>query len=191
MRLVVLEGSRGVGKTTLARAIRDKIPEITLVNPTGFHLDGVEGFSKISEYYHNWFSFLDSMYEHDSIMVFDRFFFSEMVYSKLYKDYDFSNQFDYLARNLHKVAEKIDVIFLTIGDEDELSERLVRDKVPFGKAKESVDETLRQQERYSKVFDEFSKISDYRDNINFNTIDTTGKTTGELEQEIFNILGVN
>jgi deoxyguanosine kinase len=36
MKVVIIEGARGTGKSTVARKIREQISEITLVNPTGF-----------------------------------------------------------------------------------------------------------------------------------------------------------
>jgi thymidylate kinase len=188
MRLIILEGGRGTGKSTIARAIREKVSEITLINPTGFHDDGAEGHEKIAEYYWNWYEFLKTMKYHDSTFVFDRFFFSERVFSELYKDYDFSNDYRHLVFNLKRMAMQVDVIFFTIEDEEELKGRLLRDKVPFGKAEESVAETIKQQNLYKTIMQDFTIKHTY-DNVKFHHVDTTRKTLSEIEKEIIEIVG--
>ena len=57
-----------------------------------------------------------------------------------------------LLEDLAIMGVKINIFFLTINDKEELAQRLVRDKVPFGKAEESVEQTLKQQEKYAKLF---------------------------------------
>jgi thymidylate kinase len=188
MNVLILEGPRGVGKTTQARNIRQKISEITLVNPTGFHLDGDMGYDKITEYYNSWLDFISSLKYHDSTFVFDRFFFTEQVFSPLYKDYDFSRFYNQAVRRLHESADKVTIVFLTINDEDELKERLVRDKVPFGKAKESVEETMRQQESYSLLMSELSNNYAFDSKFKVITLDTTGKTPEQVETELHRIV---
>lgn len=186
MRIVILEGSRGVGKSTLARAIREKISEITLVNPTGFHLDGEEGLAKIVKYYREWINMISSLHSHDSTFVFDRFFFTEKVFSELYKSYDFNNYYDAFLEDLCDVAE-VDVIFFTIDDVEELKTRLIRDKVPFGKAEESVLETLRQQDLYEDIMVDFYR-NYTSDSIRLHTIDTSNKALEEIQNEVFKII---
>jgi deoxyguanosine kinase len=188
MRLVILEGARGTGKSTVARAIREKVSEVTLTNPTGFHLDGPAGKEKISEYYWNWFVFLKTMKFHDSTFVFDRFFFSETVFSTLYKDYDFSTNHKSLSDELTRIAEEVDIIFFIANDEEELRQRLLRDKVPFGKAEESVAETRRQQELYNKLFLEFAE-NHMSNKVRIHIVDTTRKTQEQVEEEVLKIVG--
>jgi thymidylate kinase len=186
-RIIILEGSRGVGKSTVARAIREKISEITLVNPTGFHLNDLEGLDKVSKYYERWMNLLWSMKNHDSTLVFDRFFFSEMVFSKLYKNYDFTEKYESLLFDLCTLPCEIDLIFFKIGNEEELKERLLRDKVPFGKAEESVTETIKQQGAYDDIM---SDIDHEYSHITFRLhyVDTTHKTPEQVQEEVFKII---
>lgn len=185
-RLVIFEGARGTGKSTIARAIREKISEVTLVNPTGFHADGEEGFNKIAEYYDAWINMIHSLSSHDSTFVFDRFFFTERVFSELYKNYDFNTDYNIYLRCMCESAE-VDVIFLTIDDNEELGNRLTRDKVPFGKVEESVTETLKQQDLYKDIMFDFSH--DYSsDSVRLHTIDTSKKTLEEIQNEVFKII---
>jgi thymidylate kinase len=187
MKIVILEGARGTGKSTIARAIREKISEITLVNPTGFHDNGEEGLAKISKYYDTWIDLLWSLKKHDSTFVFDRFFFSEMVFSKLYKNYDFSEKYEHFLFDLCTLPCEIDLIFFHIEDENELKERLLRDKVPFGKAEESVTETLKQQDTYDGIMTyidhEYAHTT-----FKIHYVDTTHRTPEEVQEEVFKII---
>lgn len=186
MQITIFEGSRGVGKSTLASKMRQKTSETTLINFTGFHEDGEEGLNKVSEYYDSWMKLLFSLTSHSSKLIFDRFFFSELVYSKLYKSYDFSEKNEQLANlldDLSSMGVKIDIVFLTIEDEDELRQRLMRDKVPFGKAEENVKETLRQQDEYKKSLNAFHFIFG-NENLQLHHVDTTNKTNDEVYAEV-------
>jgi thymidylate kinase len=186
LRLVIFEGARGTGKSTVARAIRQKIPEITLVNPTGFHADGEDGFSKIVHYYDAWTGMVHFLKGHNSTFVFDRFFFTERVFSELYKEYgeDFKIDYDIYLRTIAESAD-VDILFFTIDDEEELGQRLTRDKVPFGKVEESVAETFKQQELYRNIMNDISKKYS---KIKIHTVNTTGKTPDEVETEVFRII---
>jgi thymidylate kinase len=189
MRAIIFEGARGTAKSTISRKIRDKTKDSTLINFTGFSLDGIDGFQKVTDYYMNWFHFLESMKGHNSTIICDRFFFSEFVYSELYKDYDFSQQYSFFLTRLSKIADDIEILFFTIEDEEELKGRLARDKVPFGKAEESTVETMRQQDVYNEVMDEVDFLYSDDERINLNRINTTGKTLEEIEKEVFKIVG--
>lgn len=189
LEIDILEGARGTGKSTLAFKLRQKTPETTLVNPTGFHTDGEEGLKKVVNYYQSWTSLLFSLIKHDSKFVFDRFYFSEYVYSTLYKEYDFDDDYsnlNELMEDLSCMGVKINVFFLTINDKQELQSRLIRDKVPFANAKESVEQTLEQQRLYKRLFESF-KYDFCNENFKIYTIDTSGKTNDEVYDEILKL----
>ena len=189
MEIMIIEGARGTGKTTVASKIRQTVSEMTLINPTGFHNDGEEGLKKINEYYDSWLDMLHAMHSHDSTFLFDRFYFSEAVYSKLYKNYSFIDSLVYFNADLSYLSLKgvqIDIFFLTIEDEKELANRLTRDKVPFGKAEESVKETLLQQSKYSEILRDFESFHS-NDNLRLHTIKTDGKSTDDVYNEILKL----
>lgn len=186
----VIEGARGTFKSTIAFKMRQRIPETTLINFTGFHEDGNNGLIKVTDYYKAWMKFLFNIWNHESKFVFDRFFFTEMIFSQLYKEYDFEKTYNELLGDLEllsTIGVKINIFFLTINDEKELEQRLTRDKVPFGKAMENVLETLRQQELYEDMFKTFFYNNTNR-YMNLYDIDTTGKTNEEVYAEIQEIL---
>ncbi|UNY48760.1 hypothetical protein P9294_gp045 [Bacillus phage FADO] len=189
LEIDILEGARGTGKSSLAFRLRQTTPETTLINFTGFHNDGEQGLEKVKKYYSNWMHFLFKMYNHDSKLLFDRFYFSEKVYSALYKEYNFTEEYKRLNELLEDLSEfgvKINIFFLTIKNKDELKERLIRDKVPFGKAEESVSETLNQQHAYSLLFDSL-EINYKNENLSVHWIDTTGKTGDEVYAEVLQL----
>lgn len=186
LNITIVEGARGTGKSTITSKIRQLVPETTLINPTGLHLDGQDGLDAIVAYYDSWMDFLYGLKHHDSNILFDRFYFSEQVFSKLYKNYSFNSFYNELnldMASLGYVGVKIDIIFLKINNEEELKHRLIRDKVPFGKAEESVNETMRQQREYEKLFKELDGA------LAVHVIDTDGKTTDGVYEEIIKIKG--
>lgn len=186
LEINILEGARGTGKSTISFKLRQKIGETTLINFTGFNEEGFDGKMKSYDYYSAFMKLLYELKNHDSKMVFDRFFFSERVFSELYKDYDFSQLYELLSSSLVGLAYegvKINIFFFTIDDENELKSRLTRDKIPFGKVEESVTQSMLQQELYKKVFSDFEKHTSNVPNINVHTIDTTYKTLEEIYDE--------
>lgn len=189
--ITIFEGSRGCGKSTLARMMRDRISESTLINPTGFHTDGELGLHTVSYYYGAWTLFLNDMIGHDSHIIFDRFYFSEMVYSFLYKNYDFTSEFKHLNNQLMDLAREevnIDIFFLYNTNKKELSDRLIRNKVPFATAEDTVEESISQQKRYSIMFDSFQKNIAYPDSpIKLHYINTEGITTEDIYSEILQL----
>jgi len=190
MEIDILEGARGTGKSTLAFKLRQKTsPTPTLINFTGFHDDGEEGLRKVTEYYKAWITMLFGLAGHDSQFIFDRFYFSEGVYSTLYKEYDFRHNYREFCESLEELSDmgvKINIFFLTINDRDELEQRLIRDKVPFGKASESVEETLKQQKHYETLFNVF-RWKYGNDNLKVHIVNTDNKTNDEVYDEILKL----
>lgn len=193
MEINILEGARGTGKSTLAFKLRQRTPETTLINFTGFHTDGAEGLKKISEYYLTWMKFFFSICKHDSKLVFDRFYFSESVYSNLYKNYDFLDTYIELNDKLEALSRqgcKINIFLLKVESEQELRQRLIRDKIPFGGAEESVVQTLRQQKAYTQLFKAF-QYNYCNENLKFFEIDTSGKSNEDVYNEILQLKTAN
>lgn len=182
----IVEGTRGVGKTTVARLLRNRIEGSTLINLTGFKADGEEGFRKIRRYYLALSGYLYALKKtgEDYTIIFDRTFFSEMVYSPLYKSYDFEEFYVHLCNELIDTVDKLEIYFLTLYDREELARRLVRDKVGlFDSVEESVDQSLSQQRGYKDLFDNFLESND-NSLFTFKTFDTSLYTPDELKDII-------
>lgn len=126
------------------------------------------------------------MKAHDSILVCDRFFFTEMVFSTLYKKYKFDAEYKLLCKLLENL--EVDIVFLTINDSAELEKRLNRDKLPFANVAENVEESMKQQQLYTQLFDELARNNSSKPNIRINQIETSGKSQKEVSQEFFNII---
>lgn len=177
-RIIILEGQRGSGKSTLASNIRQTVPETTLINPTGFHLDGQLGLDKIVEYYDNWFAFFQMNKGISNVtFVLDRFFFTEQVFSSLYKNYDFTDDYNYYMVNLHKLADRIDFVFM-FADSSNIEERLNRDKVEFNNIKDDKFESLKQFNMYKEIYKDMTEKS--VSNIFVHPFNTTGLEKDEM-----------
>ncbi|MFS1518612.1 hypothetical protein V1503_19425 [Bacillus sp. SCS-151] len=188
-KLIILEGARGTGKSTIAFKLRQILKNSTLINFTGFDDDNVEGLDKIKNYYHSWLDLFRKFKWNvpNQIIICDRFFPSEMVYSFLYKSYDFDKEFLDFTNILPTLADEIYLLNFLIEDEKELNNRLIRDKVPFGKVKESVSETLKQQSTYKNVFEKMRNVELpplIKDSMNFIDINTTNKPVEFVLQEV-------
>lgn len=185
--LIIAEGPRGAGKSTYARMLRDKTPSSTLINFTGFPDTGKVGLDKIVAYYQNWMSLLRGMYRSmdDYTIICDRFFMSEQVYSVLYKDYTFRTYYESFLQTLPRIADKVTYLDFQVRAREELELRLQRDKVPFFTAKETVTESLKQQDEYSKVARDMQILADsYPAFIRYVPIDTTGQTQEDVKNTV-------
>lgn len=149
MKNVIIEGARGTGKSTVARILRDKVLNSTLINFTGFNEGGEEGLEKVIRYYDAWFEFFWRIQDMDVTFIHDRYYFSEMVYSKLYKDYDFTRAFQTFNSHLENTFDDFHIILLVTDDREKLMSRLSRDKEKlFGRVTEDANNSFTQQDLY-------------------------------------------
>lgn len=185
-KAVILEGPRATGKSTVARQLREQIWGSTWINPTGFSDDNLDGLLKIGTYYKGFFEMFKSMNENkrltgEMVFIFDRFFFSEMVYSQLYKKYDFESHYKMFCEILLEVFDEVEIYYLRHSDEAELNKRINRDKVDlFDAIPENVQEIMKQQAKYDKVFFAFEQEHAGQQNLMTFHIDTSDKTIEEV-----------
>ena len=190
MEIDIFEGCRGSGKSTITSHLRQKTSGTTLVNPTGFADNNQEGLYKISTYYNAWMAFLNSMADHDSKIIFDRFHFSERVFSILYKNYDFEMKYTEVTNALYELATKgvkINIFLFTVSNPAVLARRLNRDKIPFAHAIESANESIKQQEQYIEIMNELKKIYLPHSNFKIHTIDVSYQTIAEIYEEVLRL----
>lgn len=186
MNLIILEGPRTVGKSTLSQLLRQQVNYCTLVNFTGFSEDGAEGLNKITKYYGEWLSMFANLRGSDITFVCDRSFFSEMVYSQLCKSYDFRPYYEHFVSTMGMNCDSVKVFHLNVKDEEEIKKRAIREKVKFKDVGDSVDEVLKQKELYDSLFAEFKAIKPL--NTELHEIDTTNKTIEQVKNEIIDLL---
>lgn len=192
MKNVVVEGARGLGKTSITRYLRDKTTNSTLINYTGFNESGEEGCDKIVNYYSKWSEFFNSLRVEDMTFIHDRYFFSEMVYSSLYKSYNFRPFYDMFVHQIPLTFDELTVVFLYTTRPDELLRNLHRDKAQlFGKVNEDVTESLAQQLRYLQLAKELKATIQYKDQyskMQVVSIDVGGKSVEEVGEEILALM---
>lgn len=179
--ITIFEGPRTVGKTTLSQKIRQKVWGSTLINFTGFKEDGHAGQQRVLTYY---YSFLNAFREMDADVpiIADRIFISEMVYSRLYKSYDFEADFARLLMFLFHPKNTVNIFYLT-ASADEMTNRSTRDKAElFGSVKDEATELVRQADEYTVVMGMVSRFIENKKltNVKLHTIDTTLMTPDEV-----------
>lgn len=190
IKAVILEGPRATGKSTVARRLREEIWGSTWINPTGFSDDGHDGLVKIGAYYKGFFDMFRSMKRNhqelgDVTFIFDRFFFSEMVYSQLYKTYDFEPHYKQFCKELLEVFDEVEIHYLRHSEEHELISRINRDKVDlFDAIPENVQEIMKQQAKYDEVLFAFEKEHAGQPKLSMFHIDTSDKTIDEVVEII-------
>ena len=159
MNLIIVEGPRGVGKTTIVQAIRNTIPQTMVFQLTGLNKTPTEK-EDVYNHYLNLHTFLKDEKKFSYNLVLDRSFFTEEIMAKLYKDYTFDEECNELLEDLVDIGINIVVINLFISEEM-YNKRLQREgKVEFQNLKYAAKDSIREQEEYKKMFerlkDEFS-----------------------------------
>jgi deoxyguanosine kinase len=179
-RLLILEGTRGTGKSTIAHRLRQNLEGSTLINFTGFKADGEVGYQQVSDYYDSWLLALSELDNRFTIIC-DRLFFSEQVYSKLYKHYDFTQKFHALYRQLLFQKHNINLYFLTVDGKD-IDKRIKREKVSlFGNIIDATSVVENQQNGYSQLFKNLNDLK----KVNFKEINTSLYSLDETYQILF------
>ena len=152
MRVIVIEGARGVGKTTLSCLLRDRIEYSSLLKLCGLpkckgEKERVYQYHKaVIEYVRN-ISKLNS----ESTLILDRSMLSEEVMSFLYKDYSFTEEMLQLLSQLNSISE-LKIIILKLDDKKELEERLNRNKVEYYNISYDIEKSLREQSKYKSIY---------------------------------------
>lgn len=186
MKNVIIEGARGLGKSTIARWLRENTTNSTLINFTGFNEKGEEGLHKVTTYYNRWNSMFKSMRGEDFLFIHDRYFFSEFVYSKIYKDYSFDPIFYNYMQAFPRLFDEVVLVVLWTDDSKELARNLNRDKVQlFGREIENVDKSLIQQVGYLKMANDLKNMK--VPNLKIHVLDVTGKSIDEIGKEILSL----
>lgn len=166
MKITILEGARGVGKSTIARMLRDGLTNTVLINMTGNNDNSEEGKIATFKHYDNLMQYL-SFEKFDTTpfnFLFDRTFFSEQVYSSLYKDYNFTREYRNLLGQLDRLASNVEVkVILLITDEENLERNLKRDGKAhlFGDEKfaDNLHKSVQQQGAYVRLIHEAEEMT--------------------------------
>lgn len=187
MRNLIVEGARGLGKSSITRFLREHTTNSTLINFTGFNESGEEGADKVTNYYQKWSEFFNSLRAEDITFIHDRYFFSEMVYSSLYKSYNFRPYYDLFVRRIPMTFDNVTLVVLWSNSYEELERNLTRDKAQlFGEVEESVVESLEQQLIYLQLTAEL-KVKNIP-NLTVKILNVKGKTIEQIGHEILALM---
>lgn len=187
-KLIVIEGPQGVGKTTYAEYIRERLPYTNLYRLYGTNDNSSSGLSKSYKMYKALLSYMKQLEGQGINLLFDRTFFTEFVYCNLgYKEYQFKDSFFKLLSKFAKLNFDIFYITLYLKDTNKFRERLDRgNKAKVKYAKFDISNSIDQQNEYLKV----SKIIKRKyENINCFDINTD-RDIDEVYNDIDNILNI-
>lgn len=187
--IIILEGARTMGKSTLARALREKISNTTLLNPTGFINESPE---KVFKHYYE--PLIDSVVHtcstiKDAVYIWDRSFLTEAVFGRMYKGADPDELYEWSMQSLNKLISsgaKLHLVHLTTRTREVIESRLSRDKVPYGE-KDTADTINAQIEMYNMLFVSLLHDLDFKHVHTINVDDF--ETTETFVERVFRDIG--
>ncbi len=148
--IIIVEGPQGVGKSTLANFLRENLPTTNLYRLSGIADKTESGKTKNKIMYLGLINYMESLEETQLNLVFDRTFFSEMVYCNLgYKEYTFDEEYKRLVKKLGELDYNIYFVVLYLKDVNLYEKRLRRTHHNYQKF--SIDSSVKQQEEYLKL----------------------------------------
>lgn len=147
--ILFLEGSIGVGKSSVCKMLREVLPCVTLLDLTGCPDKSDKGKNKTYRYHGKILQLMEETSNLDMNYVVGRSYMSESVYTDRLnlKPYSFERESYCLKRELEYLTNFYDIYFIQlVATKEQLEERLKRDKFEY--VKHSVDNALMQQEAY-------------------------------------------
>ena len=169
-KLIILESSPASGKSTIAKLIRENLPNTTL-----FDLGSIENDTKTNSYfYHS--SILSTVYDlrgTGSNFVFARSFITNQVYYLMgKKDYDNTDNFGYFCDRLKILTLYYDITIINLCcSRNEYEKRLEHRGKKCEYIKYNSDESMKQQRVYMELMD---KIRDKELGVNVVNLNNTG-----------------
>lgn len=157
-KLIMIEGSQGVGKTTLCNSLQPRIKSSNLFKCLGIEDKTGNGFAKTVDYYDGWSLFLNHIRHLEIPIIFDRFVLSEVIYSRLYKEYTFDSMFKAYLNRFGMDAELYFIfMFLPAKDfKDRLSSRKYKQK--YLNMEYHTKASVNQQLEYRKECDRLKQL---------------------------------
>ena len=151
-KLIIIEGSQGVGKGTITNMLREKIPYSTLMRLSGIKDNSFpNGYEKIFKIRKQELEFIKKCSDCETTFILDRSYLTEKIYCNLgYKNYNFKADTDILNNCLNSLTDIYDVyiILLTLNDYSLFEKRLKRNKAEYEHSKFSVKNSIKQQFEY-------------------------------------------
>ncbi len=147
--ILFLEGSIGVGKSTVTKALREVLPSVTLLDLTGCPDKSDNGKNKTYKYHSKVLQLMEETSNLDMNYVVSRSYMSESVYADRLnlKPYSFECEARCLRYELEYLTNFYNIYFIQlVATKEQLEERLKRDKFEY--VEHSVNNSLMQQEAY-------------------------------------------
>ena len=186
-KLIIVEGSQGVGKGTITNILREQMPYTNLLRLSGTSDKTVEGKNKV---YNIRIAELDMIRNSrfcDINFILDRSYLSEVVYCKLgYKDYSFENERKNLNSFLGELTNFYDVYVLVLtAYPHDFSFRLRRDKPEFLNLQFNTQNSIAQQEAY---LEEVYNLKRTYPTINCHEVPTSGRDPYDIAYDILSVV---
>ncbi len=154
IKLIVIEGPQGTGKTTLANYLRENIPGSNLYRLSGQKDKSKTGKSLSQKMYEALMDYLEKMQDIPMDLIFDRTFFTEEIYARLgYKDYSFTDVYEKLMTRFNDLDFDIYYICLYLKDTNLYIKRLERESHHNYQAF-NLDNSVNQQNKYLELCEE-------------------------------------
>lgn len=187
---VIIEGARGLGKSTVTSKLRQLNTETVLINHTGLNGDNPVVKSRMTDYYEKAVDYMESTKDIGFTYIHDRFIQSEAVMSRLYKkNYTFDDVYERLMKRLDGIGVPILLIYLDNNNTEEIERNLEnserKEKAHLFNRKEladNVNTTTQQLEAYRRLYTEGKQVT-YK-NILPMQLDVSGKTVDEVVSEV-------
>ena len=175
-KLIIVEGSQGVGKTSVTRMLREKMAGSNLFSLSGVNDNSEKGFAKCYNMHYGIISLIRENFNNSINFILDRSFISEKVYCDLgYKPYTFEHDCDTLAHFYKRLYNLYDVKYILLtANTDTFKDRLVRNKHDYQEF--SAESSYLQQETYKKNLQKYK--------IKYTEISTVNKTVEEIVEVI-------
>lgn len=184
MKLIVVEGPQGCGKTNLTNYLRDNIAASNLYRLTGGKDKTITGKEKSIKMYYALLNYIKELENTDVNLIFDRTFFTEQVYTKLgYKDFDFTDVYEDLLSMFGELDFEVYYISLYLKDTSIFKTRLKREHHNYQSF--SLENSTNQQNAYKSLLPGIKALK------NTKVYEVAMDDFDAAYKEIDNILGIN
>lgn len=186
-RLIIVEGSQGVGKGTITNILREQMTYTNLLRLSGIEGKDLVTREKVYSLRSSELVLIESTRYYGINYVLDRSFMTERVYCKLgYKEYDFAKEADCLLEYLNYVGEYYDIQYIVLtANEGDYKERLKRNKPIFNDVVFDVERSIRQQETYVGLIPHMKSLCP---NIRTYVVNTSGREPQDIAYDIIHSL---
>ena len=167
-KLIIVEGPKGVGKSTITNWLREVVPHSELIRMTGVPYTDRDDLINANEIRYNaLIGYLRSISKCGLNIILDRMWISENVYSSIFNRYEFNGELGYLYGRLEWLAkDEYDVIILNLqlGDVQVYEDRLRnRHKHAHMGIKFDGQQSMKEENEYKEVIRGIEYASKYID----------------------------